>query len=177
MLACPLAAFNPHSYMASRKERIMANRKCPTYLKYGFCSGCYLHLTQGALPCGYRPPKPSKWRLYEMALSRRFAGKVAANDKPGTPAASEDTTTLKGFPLVQAFLTETQWEEDKKGRKPGKLSIFAQQGNWVCCLNDNDAEASLYATKTSVKSALESLERHLANGDGEWRPWRVNGKK
>lgn len=105
-----------------------------------------------------------------MALSNKHRREVSANDAIGTPAAEADTAFAKSWPTLHAFLTETAWE-DGSPRETAKLSVWCEGGYWKGAINDQDAEASAYTSKTSFKAVLDSLEKGLVNDSLDWRKW------
>jgi len=75
------------------------------------------------------------------------------------------------LPTLNAFLTDTWWEETKKPRKPCSLKIHFGIDRASIVLSDEANKMSITTTADTVGDALELLEEALAGGKVTWRPW------
>lgn len=94
----------------------------------------------------------------------------------GKPSAAADAGTLKSFPAIVAYLTETAWD-DGKARQTATLMIFAEDGRWKVMLNDRDAGAVAFVSGDDVRACLTSLEKGLEAGTLDWRASRATQGK
>jgi len=84
----------------------------------------------------------------------------------GGPVSDSLSTRL---PALWEYLTLHRWE-DGRDRRTSTLLLFVDQGSVKVCLNDRDAEASLWVAGRGLEEVLEALETTLRSGSGEWRP-------
>jgi len=70
-------------------------------------------------------------------------------------------------PTLYQFLTLQGW--GGKQRKPGTIRIFAEQGKWKACLNDNEAGRYAFVSADSLPRLLEVIEAGLGTRGMDWR--------
>lgn len=71
-------------------------------------------------------------------------------------------------PTLYQFLTLQGW--GGKQRKPGTIRIFAEEGKWKCCLNDNEAGRYAFVSADSLEKLLGAVEAGLGARGMDWRP-------
>lgn len=81
-----------------------------------------------------------------------------------------DSGWRAGTPLICEYLVTETWE-DGASRETSTITIKAQDGGALVCLNDRDGSRTLYASADTVSAALKAIERHLKDGSGDWRGW------
>jgi hypothetical protein len=89
--------------------------------------------------------------------------------------AFPDEGWLKRYPTLCQYMTDAAWD-DGTARECSQLSISCREGDVCLALNDKDLQQSLYTAAESVTEALKLMEGALADGRGQWRPWKT-GKK
>ena len=83
--------------------------------------------------------------------------------------AAQDDWLEAVAPTLHQFLILRGW--GGKQRKPGTIRIFAEEGRWKACLNDNENGRYAFISGESLQGLLESVEKGLA---GKGLDWRVN---
>lgn len=96
------------------------------------------------------------------------AGKGSAGKEPSDPELA------KRCPAVAEFMTSLTGPTGES-RQTSTLTVFTDSDGWKVCLNERDAELSLWAVGTSLMGALEALEERLTAPVVEWR--RKTGPK
>lgn len=94
----------------------------------------------------------------------------------GPPPIAANEEAFRDFPALFEFLTVSRWE-DGTPRATGTLLLFSDAGVFKFCLNDRDAGLALWVSSSCLLGALESLERALAEGTGEWRGQATKRRK
>lgn len=74
-------------------------------------------------------------------------------------------------PTLHQFLVLRGW--GGRQRKPGTIRLFAEEGKWKACLNDNEAGRYAFVSGSSLLGLLEAVEKGLA---GKGLDWRANKK-
>ena len=82
-----------------------------------------------------------------------------------------DADWVKRFPILCQFLADVYYD-DGELREPSLLSFKAQDGLVLASLTDKDLERGLYRTGKTCLDAVGALEKSLASGNADWRPWR-----
>jgi len=90
---------------------------------------------------------------------------AAANTAVGQAAA--DPAFEKRLPTLFAFMTAVV--EDGKPREPSSLTVFTQDGQWKCVLNEKETGLQLWRTAETFEKLLGSLEKALTSGNPDWR--------
>lgn len=100
----------------------------------------------------------------------------AAKPAQGAKGLVKDEHAMKSYPLLIQFLNDDTWD-DGGTRTPGSMTLFIEDGIWKACLNDRDAQASLYVTGDNVNACLKSIEGRLSGASqADWRVWKKKGK-
>ncbi len=96
----------------------------------------------------------------------------------GTPVAGlADKAATKMLPLLVEHMTCDAYDDGTR-RTRSTVTLLVEDGNVKACLNDREMERSLFRAAGEFLSALEALEKALAEGDeSEWRPWNKKRKK
>lgn len=107
---------------------------------------------------------PEREREHAMGvLQKHLAVKEKSGDLP--PPL---TGVMEGLPGIVEFMSITAYG-DGQVRRTATLLVFLEDGQLKVCLNDRDAERSLWRSGTSLEDALLSVEIAL-QGDGcDWR--------
>lgn len=110
--------------------------------------------------------------VWEEAMKRPDAAKPEA----GAKGLLKDEHSMKHYPTLVQFLSDDTWD-DGGSRTPGSLTFFIEDGIWKACLNDRDAQASLYVTGDNATACMKSLEARLTGATtADWRTWKKKGK-
>jgi len=97
-------------------------------------------------------------------------------DAKGVNEPFPDSDWLKRFPVLCPFLSDFWWDDGEQ-REPCSLSVKVQDGLILVSLSDRELERGLYRTGRDVRSAIEALEKALAGGGADWRPWKTDYRK
>lgn len=100
----------------------------------------------------------------------------------GTPAGVDNPVFLQDpefeerYPYVHAFLFPLG---HGKGEAPqgASITLFVDQAELKCVLNDRATDRSLWATGRTVSGALQLLEDRLSGDVVEWRRNRQTRRK
>jgi hypothetical protein len=71
------------------------------------------------------------------------------------------------YPGIFEMLTRSKWKG--KGRKVGRLIMYAEPGRATLCLVDVEAGMVTFHTKETFGEALTGLEEALQSGSSDWR--------
>lgn len=150
-----------------------------TYWHWGCarrCAGCYSAKTQGGR-CPRRAPVRKKPRPYSSPWEDAMKRPDAAEPVVGARGLVKDKHVMDGYPHLVQFLSDDRWD-DGGTRTPGSLTLFIEEGIWKACLNDRDAQASLYVSGDTTSACMKSLESRLAGTTvPDWRVWKKKGKR
>lgn len=95
------------------------------------------------------------------------------------PTLVRDNVFIKACPALWEYLTLSRWE-DGATRRTATLLVMVDEGTLKACLNDRDAERSLWVTGGTFQGLLAAIEERLKEGTGEWRKnqaWNGRGGK
>ena len=99
--------------------------------------------------------------------------------EPSTPTGLPPATPLnyaefeREYPNLYTHLFDERYE-DGTHRQTSTLLFFVERGCLKACLNDRDANKSVFLAAASVADALLALELGLDLGNLEWRQKRSN---
>lgn len=85
--------------------------------------------------------------------------------------AAQDDWLESVAPTLHQFLILRGW--GGKQRKPGTIRIFAEEGRWKACLNDNEGNRYAFVSGDTLQGLLGAVEKGLA---GKGLDWRANKK-
>ena len=91
----------------------------------------------------------------------------------GYPAMADD---LAAWPALGEFLTRTGYS-DGSCRVPGSALVFVQGGRLKAMLKDADNERVGFLSLDSLDTAWGVLDKHLREGDIDWRADRQPGRR
>lgn len=142
-------------------------RECPRWV-YCWCVKGYSKRIVGNW---FYPPdawnRLQHHERYSMAL-KYIKAALAASSAGGKGSVPVDAELAKSCPAVAEFMTATTGP-DGKARQTSTLTVFTDQDGWKVCLNERDADLSLWAVGTSLLGALAALEERLVAPVVEWR--------
>lgn len=87
----------------------------------------------------------------------------------------EDAEFAQTYPALYALLCHAK--VDGVYRAGARLSIFADDGKLKASVWDPGSNQVWFATLDAFCGSLEAVERLLADGRGEWREKRENGRR
>jgi len=164
------------------KRKCGGGNPCPVcaiddaYMHWRFRSHKYAAWGMAGNEASYYDLDPLVAYLQENHGESRMGIKRAGNagGNAGTPAGvgQSDASTL--WPLVWEYFTSVSYE-DGSARQTSTLMLFAESGTVKVCLNDRDADQSLWAAGLTPEAALTSLEGMLGSGAADWRAKRKGG--
>lgn len=100
-----------------------------------------------------------------MSIHRRNGAAEPGVD--WTARAAE--TFVFDFPSSLEFVCRPAWEPGAP-RSTGTIMVMIDGPLWKLWAHDRDSGESLFVSGTTLEAALRSLEGHLTEGSGEWRP-------
>jgi len=126
---------------------------------------------------------PDLWLLHHWAglweRGMKFLHKVMEEQQERQEALSAPAKKWRdAHPALSEYLETDEWENGET-RATSTLLLFVDAGGFKACLNDRDANRSLWVTGVSFLDVLEALEGLLASGGGEWRhngPYKGKGR-
>jgi len=69
-------------------------------------------------------------------------------------------------------LAHDAWD-DGQVRQRSTITLFIEDGLFKLCLNDREAESSLFVTADSFDECIKKLEKKLNGSEApDWRPWK-----
>jgi len=142
-----------------------------------WCWGCYFNGRRKANIAGhayYRRITPPSKRFEEYVIVKKPTGKTAGARTPS--GDFPDQLWLEKFPTICVFMTDDKWD-DGTPREVSVLSVSVRDGMMALALNDKDLKQSMYTMAETVAEALGLLECALADGTGQWRPWKAGKKR
>lgn len=86
-----------------------------------------------------------------------------------------DTWLVNNCPLLLDYLVKQKYE-DGSARVPSTVTFFVDSGVFKLCVNDKDAQASLYTSANTLQDALVATEKRLGENPADWRFWKRAGK-
>jgi len=93
----------------------------------------------------------------------------AREAKKATASAVQVSEWSRSHPALWEYLTLEEYP-DGTPRDRSMLCAFVENGSFKACLQDRDAQMSLWASGPSLEAVLEALEAKCASGDeSEWR--------
>lgn len=99
-----------------------------------------------------------------MAIKRRDA----ARNGEGASSSPPEPESVKKFPHLVEFLTETKYEDGSE-RKTGTLFIFVQDGVWKGMVKDPDAGEVLWTTADGLFGLLKVMDGKVSDDKADWR--------
>lgn len=93
---------------------------------------------------------------------------LASLAKGTTLEMASDAELGRSCPAVVEFLTSGA-DGAGKARQTSTLMVCTGDGQWKVCLNERDADVSLWATGETLQKALQALEQRLVAPVVEWR--------
>lgn len=121
--------------------------------------------------------RSSVYQDWEAGMS--FLRKSSEADARRVFSATEEGIVFaEGLPALMEYLTAASYP-DGAPRETSTVMLFCDGGVFKACLNDREAQRSLWASGPSFLDALEALEAMLSTGTGEWRQnaqWKGKGK-
>jgi hypothetical protein len=126
---------------------------------------------------------PGLWLLHHWEglweKGMKFLHKVMEEQAERQEALSGPAKKWRdAHPALSEYLETDEWENGD-ARSTSTLLLFCDGGGFKACLNDRDANRSLWVTGVSFLDVLEALEGLLASGGGEWRangPFKGKGR-
>jgi hypothetical protein len=155
----------------------MGPSRCPVRLHPRVCDrrpweeSCWL--CEEGFRCG-------PWSQLQMFLNMTFDGKVGGplvlprkSLSPNAGQSSSSSALITGllspYPELWAFLTASAHPDGTK-RQTGRMSWSCERGCVKCSLTDEETNAFVCRSGSSVDELLALLERHLVAGTLEWIP-------
>jgi len=106
-----------------------------------------------------------------MAASKLTKQTSSAPDRGAAPVPI--MPTFEGdYPNLFAYLFQDRWE-DGSTRQTTTLLFFSERGELKCCVNDRDAQRTVFLTCSDVQDALRRVEDGLEGGTLDWRQKRL----
>lgn len=97
-------------------------------------------------------------------------------EKRNPAEASVDEGTLRRFPILAEYLSQSRWPDGSERELATVLLCF--EGTWKAGLLDKAEGQSLWASADALAGVLEALEKRLAKaGPADWREMRQPGAK
>jgi hypothetical protein len=121
---------------------------------------------------GYRGRARRGWKTC-MALRRRLDGPTTDGGSCG-PLDGGDL--FKSWPSICEFLSMSKWP-DGTSRATGTVMLLTEAGSWKVWAHDRERGEGLFCSGPTLAEALESLEKCLSDGRGDWRPDRTKSKR
>jgi len=99
--------------------------------------------------------------------------------KPVPPAPGEnvperfpDESWVKSYPFLVEMLVAPCYE-DGEMRELSTVTIKYQDHQVLVSVQDHDLSRGLYRVSSTVAGALKAVEKALAEGTADWRPWKI----
>lgn len=67
------------------------------------------------------------------------------------------------------WLTCAVWEDTKEVRQAPTVTIWAQGGQWKCCLRDRDRKLVMWLAAQSLSELVELADSIVLSPDAPWR--------
>jgi len=133
-----------------------------------WCGECYAYRKgrsdRGCRGSGRGPRKGFRYGEASMGMLKRRVVPEARGVQ-GVPDAGAFGET---YPAIHELLTLASWP-DGEARVLGAVRLVYEDGVAKVGLYDNDAGLYCFVSGDGFDAALESAERHLREGTGDWR--------
>jgi hypothetical protein len=141
-------------------------RKCPIYVREGFCLQCYISVTGGGRGCRDRPRWLKLPRGVSCPMLKREQFRVHASGVAET--CLELCALSKQVPSLIEFLSQSTWE-DGTSRQTGTLTVMVHDGVLKAAVNDRESSSSAFVSGKSFTSLLKAVDKGLAEGSLDFR--------
>jgi len=108
----------------------------------------------------------SDWRPYVADFIKR----IKRDPEGVTGAVPVDSEFAARYAAVHEHLT-CDWLEGA-ARRTSSLTVFVDGGRWKGCLSDRENGLVLFVAADGFGGVLDTLERQIRDGTGDWREQR-----
>jgi len=136
----------------------------------GWCPLCYEGLRGRAVHKGHYGWRDGCGKARErcMGLLRRTGSAASAGP---TAAKVSGGDWEKWYPATVEWLSRSSWD-DGSARSTGTLMLMWEGGSWKVWAHDRELSEGQFISGATPEQVLESLEKSLTTGVGDWRPDR-----